>query len=71
MDPASGIPNTVSAQLTLDGVEGQEYYYDTTGLNPGDIMQIALQGDASSLATGRYSWRIDVTAHYQGGDVAS
>lgn len=71
LNPAMGIPPTVSAKLTFNSVQGQEYYYDTSGLNPGDIMQIALQGDARSLSTGRYDWRIDVTAHYSGGDVSS
>ena len=71
LDPTAGIPDTVSAKLTFDGVGGQEYYYTSSDLNPGDIMQIALQGDATGLATGRYDWQIDVTSHYAGGDVTT
>src|SRR5262249_40527410 len=33
-------------------------------LNPGDIVEIPLQADAHTLATGRYSWSISVTANY-------
>ena len=36
--------------------------YDASGLNRGDIVQFALQGDATGLATGRYDWQIDVSS---------
>jgi len=71
LDPSAGIPDTVSAKLTFNGVAGQEYYYTSSDLNPGDIVQIGLQADATSLGTGRYDWQIDVTAHYSGGDVTT
>jgi len=55
------VPATITAQLTLDGTAGSVVYYDTSSLNPGDWVQIALQGDATSLSTGRYAWSITVT----------
>jgi RHS repeat-associated protein len=58
-------PPTVSAQLTLNGVAGSTTYWSTSTANPGDILQLALQGQ-SGLATGRYSWWIGVTANYTG-----
>jgi len=71
LDPSRGIPDTVSARLTFNGVTGQEYYYTASDLNPGDIVQIALQADAGSLPTGRYAWQIDVTADYTGQHVTT
>ena len=64
LEPLASIPDQVSARLTFNGDAGQEYSYAAGDLNPGDILQIALQADASTLATGRYAWQIDVTAHY-------
>jgi YD repeat-containing protein len=64
LDPSRPVPPTVSARLTFNGLQGAAVYYDTSLLNPGDILQVALQGDATSLATGRYGWQIDVTANY-------
>src|SRR5262249_13334446 len=64
IDPNQPSPPTVKARLTLNGNAGSFFYYDTSSLNPGDIMQIALQGDATGLSTGRYSYQIDVTANY-------
>src|SRR5205807_7976501 len=66
IDSSQAVPPTVSAQLTLNSTAGQLFYYTTNGgaTNPGDIMQIALQGDATSLSTGRYSYSIAVTANY-------
>jgi len=69
LDPTQPtVPTTVTAQLTLNGTAGSIIYYNTSTLNstlnPGDIMQIALQGNATALATGRYNWQISVTANY-------
>src|SRR5205085_978239 len=68
VDPSKTIPATVHAQLTLNGTAGQAYYYslsdDTFTTSPGSLVQIALQGNATSLSTGRYSWTITVTADY-------
>ncbi|MEX2118566.1 MAG: RHS repeat-associated core domain-containing protein [Pirellulales bacterium] len=64
LDPArAAAPSRVSAKLTLNGVAGSDIWYDTSLLNPGGILQIALQGQAG-LATGRYAYSIDVTEHY-------
>ncbi len=64
IDPTQAAPPTVKAQLTLNGTQGSWTWYNTSSLNPGDIMQIALQGNATSLSTSRYSWSIAVTANY-------
>jgi YD repeat-containing protein len=64
IDPSQAVPPTVKAQLTFNGVAGTTVWYTTSSLNPGDIMEIPLQGDATALSTGRYSWSIAVTANY-------
>jgi len=64
LDPVLPPPPTVHAVLTFNGVSGAAVYYDTSKLNPGDILQIALQADATGLATGVYSWQIVVAADY-------
>ena len=65
LDPAqTTAPSHVSAKLTLNGVAGSQIWYDTSLLNPGDIMQIALQADATGLTTGRYSYSIEIKSHY-------
>jgi len=55
------VPSTISAQLTFDNTALATVTYNTSGLNPGDIVQIALQANATALSTGRYPWSITVT----------
>jgi YD repeat-containing protein len=64
LDPTRPAPPTVSATLTLNGVAAPTVYYNTSLLNPGDIMEIPLQANATALPTGRYSYQIAVTANY-------
>src|SRR5439155_17687022 len=64
LDPTRPVPPTIHAALTLNGTTGNTVWYNTALLNPGDIVEIPLQGDATALATGRYSWSISVTADY-------
>ncbi len=71
---SGGIPDTVSARLQFNGSWGSSKYYQTgTGAlyNPGAVLQIALQADAGSLATGRYDYSVETTAHYSGSDPAT
>ncbi len=65
-NPLSGsgtVPSQVSATLTFNGTAGTTYYYNTSTLNPGDIQQIGLQANASSLSTGRYDYSVQVVDH--------
>ncbi len=55
------VPATISARLTFNGTALATVTYNTSGLNPGDYVQIALQANATSLSTGRYPWSITVT----------
>ena len=48
------MPERIEAQLTFGGLEGPIVYYDTTGINAGDEMRIALQADATTLAPAPY-----------------
>ena len=47
--PEWDMPEQIEAQVTFGGLEGATVYYDTTGINAGDEMRIAMQIDA--LAT--------------------
>ena len=60
LDPAQAVPSQVGAQLTFNGSAGTTWYYDTSQFTPGDIQQIALQANATSLSTGRYSYSAQV-----------
>jgi RHS repeat-associated protein len=55
--------STVTATLKLNGVTQGTTTYDThtPKLNQYDVLDIALQGDATGLSTGRYPYEIDVT----------
>ncbi len=60
INPALAVPSQVSGQLTFNGTAGTAYYYDASQLNGGDVQQIALQANATSLSTGRYSYSATV-----------
>jgi YD repeat-containing protein len=54
------LPSTFKAQLTLNGTAFAPVYYNDAGIS-GLWNQIALQGDATGLATGRYPWQITLS----------
>ena len=60
LDPTKSEPSQVEAQVTFDGTAGTAYYYNTSSLQPGDIQQIALQANASTLSTGRYAYTVNI-----------
>ena len=51
---SAAVPSAVNATLTFNSVAGTTWYYNTSQFTPGDIQQIALQANATSLSTGRY-----------------
>ena len=53
-------PAKVSAQLTFNGTVGSTYYYNTSSLRPGDIMQIGQQANATALDTGSYPYTMTI-----------
>ena len=60
LDPSLTLPTQVSAQLTFNGTAGTTFYYNSSSLALGDVMQIAPQADATSLATGRYGYSLAI-----------
>jgi YD repeat-containing protein len=70
LSPTQALPSSVTAQLTLTNSSGTTVFtgpvtsYNPSTLNPGDWMQLALPATAAGLASGRYSWQIQVTANY-------
>ncbi len=63
LSPSQSVPSTVSAQLTLNSVAASTVYWNTSQLNPGDVMELALQPSNTGLTTNRYSYSISVTAN--------
>ena len=43
---------------------GTTWYYNTSQFTPGDVQQIALQANATSLSTGRYAYSAQVVDEY-------
>jgi hypothetical protein len=61
LSPSLSTPSEVSAQLTFDGTAGSTYYYSTSALRPGDIVQIGLQAtNAATLDTGSYPYTMTI-----------
>jgi RHS repeat-associated protein len=68
LDDTQTVPTKTSGQITVTDTSGVTKYTGSTwyyGTNagqfiPGDIQQIALQADATSLATGRYNYTATV-----------
>jgi RHS repeat-associated protein len=58
LDPTQSVPTKVSAQLTFNSVADTTYYYDTSAFIAGDIEQIPLEANATSLSTGQYAYTI-------------
>jgi RHS repeat-associated protein len=66
LDPTMATPSKVTAQLQYNGTNGTTWYYGTSSLTPGDIMQIGLQANASTLSTGRYGYTATVIDYRSG-----
>jgi len=60
LDPTQSVPTAVNATLTFNSVAGTAWYYDTSTFIAGDVQQIALQANATSLSTGRYGYSVQV-----------
>ena len=64
IDPSVAVPSTIDARLTVNGTPLTTVTYDTSGDNPGDFVQVALQDDATGLSTGRYTYSVVIKANY-------
>jgi YD repeat-containing protein len=60
LDATQSVPSKVNATLTFNGTAGTTWYYDTSQFIPGDIQQMALQANATTLSTNRYSYSVQV-----------
>ena len=58
--PLASTPAKVSAQLTFDGTAGSTYYYNTSSLRAGDIVQIGQQANATALDSGSYPYTMTI-----------
>jgi len=57
---SQSVSSAVNATLTFNSVAGTTWYYNTSQFIPGDVQQIALQANATSLSTGRYSYSAQI-----------
>jgi RHS repeat-associated protein len=65
----AAVPAAVTAKLTFNGVESAPVVYDTSAMNPGNVLEFALQADATNLPTGRYDYTVEVTGPSGGGGI--
>jgi RHS repeat-associated protein len=61
LNPSGTLPATVNVSVSINNGSSYQATWGTTGLNPGDILEIPVQGNASGLATGRYPYSITVS----------
>src|SRR5262249_3249764 len=66
LDPTKTTPSPVTAQLQYNGAAGTTWYYNTSSLRPGDIMQVGLQANAANLNTGRYGYTATIIDYRSG-----
>jgi YD repeat-containing protein len=68
LDPSQSLPPSITASLSFNGSAATSSTYNMatstpTYLMPGDTLQLALQANATSLATGRYSYMAQVNVN--------
>src|SRR5262249_2539431 len=72
LSPSQALPSSLTGQLTLTDsgghtvYTGPTVYYNVSALNPGDWVQLALPASAAGLASGRYTWQVQVTVTVNG-----
>lgn len=62
-------PSTFEVQLTLNGVLQPAVWYGVSAT--GATVRFAAQADATSLASGRYLWQMNIIGHYSGTNTAT
>ncbi len=63
---SAGVPDSIEAQLTFNGVAQGLVTYSNTGLSAGTPLRFALAADGTGLSTGMYDWSMTITAKYSG-----
>jgi RHS repeat-associated protein len=61
LNPSGPLPATLTVTVSINNGTSQQATWSTTNLNPGDILELPVQGNASGLTTGRYPYSITVT----------
>ncbi|MEK7293752.1 MAG: Ig-like domain-containing protein, partial [Nitrospirota bacterium] len=67
--PGTSSPSSFEVQWSFNGVAQTTEWYGTS--SSGTTVRFTVQADATSLATGRYNWSMNVVAHYSGSDIAT
>jgi hypothetical protein len=61
---SAALPDTITVQLTFNGVTQSAQVFSTAGFSPGEELYAAQQVDTAISSTGRYLYRMDVTLDY-------
>jgi RHS repeat-associated protein len=61
---SAALPDTITLQLTFNGVTQSAQVFSTAGFSPGEELYVAQQVDTAISSTGRYLYRMDVTLDY-------
>ncbi len=60
------IPDSITANLTIDGVSSGDVTFNNTGLATGEPLRFVLRSLTTSSTTGMYDWSVDVDLEYSG-----
>ena len=58
------IPDSVTANLTIDGVSSGNVTFDNTGLATGEPLRFVLRSLTTASTTGMYDWSVTATLNY-------
>lgn len=58
------LPDKFEVTLTFGGITGSPVWYDADDLVRGDKLRFTMQADATTLASGRYDWSMEVKSHF-------
>jgi RHS repeat-associated protein len=62
----TSIPNSITANLTIDGVSSGNVTFNNTGLSTGQPLRFSLRSLTTTSATGMHDWTVDVDLEYSG-----
>ena len=62
----TAIPDSITAELTVDGVSSGNVVFNNSGLQAGEELRFVLRAITPNTATGMHDWTINATLNYSG-----